>query len=294
MRSPTAWPTSRRIVGRTRSTCSACSSPIRIRSSHRSGCGAWYGYGARPRFRFVTVAYLILLGVLILTIGRGYYIQGCYPALFAAGAVAIEGAIASKRRALGAAIAAAILVAGLPMFPLSLPVLSLPAYMAYERAIGLSRPEPPDGSYHLINPMFADQLGWKTMSAMVAGAYWSLPPAQRKITAVFADRYAYAGALDYYGPHYGLPTVISPNNSVLSLGHARLQRAFRLRRRRHRLLPAAPLVRQRAPDRGLPERLSLDAGGTAADLSLHEAARTACGDVAGLQILRPLGAESFP
>ena len=56
------------------------------------------------------------------------------------------------------------------------------------------------------------------MSAMVAGAYWSLPPAQRKITAVFADRYAYAGALDYYGPRYGLPAVISPNNSYYLWG----------------------------------------------------------------------------
>ena len=92
------------------------------------------------QYRFVTVAYLILLGVLILTIGRGYYIQGCYPALFAAGAVAIERALAAKRRAPKIALAAAIVIAGLPMFPLSLPILSLPAYMAYERAIGLSRP----------------------------------------------------------------------------------------------------------------------------------------------------------
>ena len=49
--------------------------------------------------------------------------------------------------------------------------------MAYERAIGLSRPAPPDGKSHLINPMFADQLGWPAMTATVAGAYWSLPPA---------------------------------------------------------------------------------------------------------------------
>jgi hypothetical protein len=169
-------------------------------------------------YRFLAVAYLILLGMLVLTIGRGYYIQGLYPALFAAGAVAIEHAVAAKRLAYRAVIAAIVVVAGLPMFPLSLPVLNLPAYMAYERAIHLSRPEPPDGAYHLINPMFADQVGWKTMSAMVAGAYWSLPPPQRKITAVFADRYAYAGALDYYGPRYGLPTVISPNNSYYLWG----------------------------------------------------------------------------
>lgn len=171
-----------------------------------------------PAYRFLTVAYLLLLSVLILTIGRGYYIQGLYPALFAAGAVAIEAAIRRRARWLAPAILGALVVAGLPMFPLSIPILPLPAYMAYERAIGLSRPAPPDGKSHLINPMFADQLGWKTMTQTVAGAYWSLPPAQRRITAVFADRYAYAGALDYYGPRYGLPEVISPNNSYYLWG----------------------------------------------------------------------------
>ncbi len=156
--------------------------------------------------------------MLVVTIGRGYYIQGVYPALFAAGAVALERALAGKAQVWKSALVSAVFVAGLPMFPLSLPVLSLPAYMAYERAIGLSRPEPPDGRSHLINPMFADQLGWPAMTATVAGAYWSLPAAQRKITAVFADRYAYAGALDYYGPRYGLPAVISPNNSYYLWG----------------------------------------------------------------------------
>ncbi len=171
-----------------------------------------------PPYRFLAIAYLLLLGLLIATIGRGYYIQGLYPALFAAGAVAIESAISANRLRARVAIIAAAIVAGLPMFPLSLPILPLPAYMAYERAIGLSRPAPPDGKSHLINPMFADQLGWNTMTQTVAGAYWSLPAAQRKATAIFADRYAYAGALDYYGPRYGLPTVISPNNSYYLWG----------------------------------------------------------------------------
>src|SRR5579863_5313628 len=49
------------------------------------------------RYRFLCVAYLLLLGILIWTIGRGYYIQGMYPALFAAGAVAIERASAAVR-----------------------------------------------------------------------------------------------------------------------------------------------------------------------------------------------------
>jgi hypothetical protein len=171
----------------------------------------------RP-YRYLTIAYLLLLGVLIWTIGRGYYIQGLYPALFAAGAVAVEHALAAKPAALRWALLAAVVVAGLPMLPLSLPILNLPTYMAYERDIGLSRPAPPDGKSHLINPMFADQLGWPRMTQTVAAAYRSLPPAQRERTAVFADRYAYAGALDYYGPRYGLPPVISPNNNYYLWG----------------------------------------------------------------------------
>ena len=171
-----------------------------------------------PPYRFLAASYLILLGMLVLTIGRGYYVQGVYPVLFAAGAVAIEGAVSAKPRWARAAIVAVAFVAGLPMLPIAFPILSLPQYMAYERAIGLSRPAPPDGKSHLINPLYADQLGWKTMTQTVAGAYWSLPPAQRRTTAVFADRYAYAGALDYYGPRYGLPAAISPNNNYYLWG----------------------------------------------------------------------------
>lgn len=175
-------------------------------------------YCRERQYRFFAVAYFLLLAGLIMTIGRGYYIQGLYPALFAAGAVGIERALATKALGWKTAIVAAAAIAGLPMLPLSLPVLRLPAYMAYERAIGLSRPAPPDGKSHLINPMFADQIGWKSMTRTVAQAYWSLPPAQRRTTALFADRYAYAGALDYYGPRYGLPAVISPNNQYYLWG----------------------------------------------------------------------------
>ncbi len=169
-------------------------------------------------YRFLAVAYVLLLGMLVWTVGRGYYILGIYPALFAAGAVAIEGAIDAKARAARAAVLAAAVLFGLPFVPLTLPVLSLPAYMAYERAIGLSRPAPPDGKSHLINPLFADQIGWKAMVQTVASAYRALPAAQRSTTAVFADRYGYAGALDFYGPRYGLPPAISPNNSYYLWG----------------------------------------------------------------------------
>jgi len=154
----------------------------------------------------------------MVTVGRGYYLTGFYPALFAAGGVRIGEVLATKPRWMQPAVLMfAVAVAAL-MVPLTLPVLSLPAYMKYEIAIGLSRPNVADGKYHLIDPMYADQLGWEEMTKMVAGVYRSLPPGQRAGTAIFADRYAYAGAIDFYGPRYGLPPVISPNNSYYLWG----------------------------------------------------------------------------
>ncbi len=169
-------------------------------------------------YRFVAVTYVLLLAVLVFTVGRGYYIEGVYPTLFAAGSVALERAVSAGAAWLKSATLAAIVLAGALFAPLVLPVLTLPAYMRYEAAIGLSRPTPPDGRRHLINPLYADQLGWKEMTATVAGAYWSLPRAQRASTAIFADRYAYAGALDFFGPRYGLPRAISPSNSYYLWG----------------------------------------------------------------------------
>jgi hypothetical protein len=55
------------------------------------------GHGGYP-YRFLAVAYFLLFGLLIVTIGRGYYIQGVYPALFGAGAVAIENALGGQRK----------------------------------------------------------------------------------------------------------------------------------------------------------------------------------------------------
>lgn len=169
-------------------------------------------------YRFIAVAYVLLFAMLVFTIGRGYYIVGIYPALFAAGSVALERTLETRVRWMRRAALATVVVTGALFVPLALPVFSLPAYMRYEAAIGLSRPSPPNGTRHLINIVYADQLGWNSMTATVAGTYWALPRAQRAITAIFADRYAYAGAIDFYGPRYGLPRVISPNNSYYLWG----------------------------------------------------------------------------
>ncbi|MGA8535566.1 MAG: glycosyltransferase family 39 protein [Candidatus Tumulicola sp.] len=169
-------------------------------------------------YRFIPVAYFLLVALIVVTVGRGYYLEGFYPALFAAGSVATERFFLPRPRWWRPAVLGAVVAAGAAFAPLALPVLPFDAYLRYEIAIGLSRPMPPDGKHHLINPLYADQLGWKAMTQTVAHAYWSLPRERRQGTAIFADRYAYAGAIDFYGPRYGLPPVISPNNSYYLWG----------------------------------------------------------------------------
>jgi hypothetical protein len=53
------------------------------------------------------------------------------------------------------------------------------------------------------------RLGWEELTREVAGVYNNLPEEDRAIAGIYADSYARAGAIDLYGPQYGLPHAVS-------------------------------------------------------------------------------------
>jgi hypothetical protein len=61
-------------------------------------------------------------------------------------------------------------------------------------------------------------LGWEEQVATVARVYHALPDDQRREAVVVAGNYGEAGALDFYGPRYGLPEVVSPAGSYWFFG----------------------------------------------------------------------------
>ncbi len=65
---------------------------------------------------------------------------------------------------------------------------------------------------------YADQFGWEEMVATVAGAYNGLPANLRAKTAIFAQNYGQAGAIDFFGPKYGLPKAISGHQNYFFWG----------------------------------------------------------------------------
>ncbi|MGA8574390.1 MAG: glycosyltransferase family 39 protein [Candidatus Cybelea sp.] len=162
--------------------------------------------------RCVTVAYAVILLIAAALAAKGYYVVGVYATLITLGAVAIEGTAVAFRSALFALLAAVALVA----LPLSLPVLPVGDLIVYSRLLGITgrNGAPPQ----LVQPVFAEEFGWSRLARDVASVYFSLPPQVRDRTAIYADTYADAGALDFFGPRYGLPSAISSQNSYFLWG----------------------------------------------------------------------------
>jgi hypothetical protein len=65
---------------------------------------------------------------------------------------------------------------------------------------------------------YADMLGWEAQAAATARVYHSLPPADRARAVLVADNYGEAGALDFFGPRYGLPPAVAPVGSYWYFG----------------------------------------------------------------------------
>lgn len=96
-------------------------------------------------------------------------------------------------------------MASIPM----LPPAELAAFFAKApvfRQLGLMRWE--DGRDHALPQEFADMLGWEEMTMKAARAYESLDSlGKTEVTLGGGSNDGESGALDYFGPKYGLPPV---------------------------------------------------------------------------------------
>jgi len=172
---------------------------------------AWLAAGRVGRqHRALAIAYLVALVTLIVTHGRVYYLMAAYPALLAAGGVALEAWFSRPRWGwVKPAFAALVAVSGVAFAPLATPILPPETYLRYTRAIHFDQPRIEHRQSSALPQLFADRFGWPEMAATVARVYDALPPADRAKAAIFGQDYGQAGAIDFYGPRLGLPKAIS-------------------------------------------------------------------------------------
>src|SRR5260370_35951952 len=92
-------------------------------------------------YRVLAWSYLVCYGVFFALHGKNYYLAPIYPMLLAAGAVVIESAIASPRRAwLKPAIIVVLLASALDLAPVVLTVFSPEKFIAYTLTLRFKLP----------------------------------------------------------------------------------------------------------------------------------------------------------
>jgi hypothetical protein len=182
--------------------------------------GLWHYFSrAGKPHRFLGWVWVLTALAILLLSPRIYYLYPAFPLVFAAGGLAWERWLAAPRWAWArTAYAALLLAAGAIFAPITLPLLSPEHYIRYAEALHIEQPQIENKKLGALPQLFADQFGWEEMAESVARAYHALPPDVRARTAIFGQNYGEAGAIDLFGPHYGLPAAISGHQSYYLWG----------------------------------------------------------------------------
>jgi 4-amino-4-deoxy-L-arabinose transferase-like glycosyltransferase len=173
----------------------------------------------RP-YRAVGWSCAVAFVLLLLLQGKAYYAGPLYPTLFAAGAVLFERAAHGLRgEVLQVATVAVLFAFGVVVLPLGVPILPPVEMAGYARALGVTAAVRTNtGAVGELPQDYADMLGWEQQVAAVARVYHALPEAHRRRAVLVAGNYGEAGALDFFGPRYDLPGVVSPAGSYWFFG----------------------------------------------------------------------------
>ncbi len=169
------------------------------------GAGLVFAFteGGRAVRPFV-LSFLIMFAVLFVAGGKPYYLASAYPAVLAAGGIALEHRL-ERRAAARRALVAALSSSGFGLGLFTLPALPL---RTVDRAIGslLGWAVPPMALTHDMHGMY----GWEDHAATIDRVYRSLPPNERAQASVVAGTYSQAAALNVLRAE-AVPRAVSGN-----------------------------------------------------------------------------------
>ena len=161
------------------------------------------------RYRPLGWMFVVPFALFLVTQGRGYYLAPAYPMLVAAGVVVLERwlvSLSAARARLAQGVTwGALAVGGAMSVTLALPIVPINS-----------------GLWNLtsdINEGFVEQIGWQDLTETVAGIYAKLPAEDKPQAGILTGNYGEAGAINLYGPAYGLPKAISGINTYWLRGY---------------------------------------------------------------------------
>ena len=153
--------------------------------------------------------YVTTFLLLVVSRGRSYYVAPAYAMLLAAGAVWLESWLRSRTPAVRR---------------IAVGVVCVFVLLGAAAGVALVKPVAPINSalWNITAEMgdtLREMVGWPDMAAQVAKIYATILEDEKPRTVILAGNYGEAGALDLYGPEYGLPRVISGGNSLWARGY---------------------------------------------------------------------------
>lgn len=172
-------------------------------------------------FRALGWGFVALFALMVVFRAKVYYILPFYPILLASGGAQVETWLESRRalRVLARpAFVFVLLAGGALLLPFGLPLLPVETFIRYQRFVGLEPPRTEKLKLAELPQVYADMFGWEEMTRVVAGVYDSLPTEERGRCAIFARNYGEAGAIDFFGPRYGLPKSIAGHQNYFLWG----------------------------------------------------------------------------
>src|SRR5271157_824218 len=174
--------------------------------------GLWYLFATKEgeQRRMLGWMYVIPLAALFAARGRDYYLAPAYPMLLAAGAVWGEKWVSTLTAPAAGRVRRVVwqtfAVGGLIAAALTLPIAPLGSawWRVADGANG--------GNFNM-------EVGWPELAATVANIRATLPAEDQAALGVLAGDEGGTGAINLYGPAYGLPTAISGMNSNWMRGY---------------------------------------------------------------------------
>ncbi|MCP4153208.1 MAG: glycosyltransferase family 39 protein [bacterium] len=171
--------------------------------------------GKEQSYRSLGIMLAVFFAVYLAHTPKVYYVFPVMVLAMAAGAVAWERV---ARRFGGKKLQIAILVlmilSGTVLMPLAVPILPIGDLIPYSRAIGLLQEVKMQRNENENIPVyFVSRFGWKELVKEVARVYDTLPQQERKACMIYGSWYGIAGAVNFYGPEYGLPNAVSSRNN---------------------------------------------------------------------------------
>jgi 4-amino-4-deoxy-L-arabinose transferase-like glycosyltransferase len=182
-----------------------------------AGIVAPFSLSSLKRLRFVSIAFVVTLGLTIIQHGKDYYTAAAYPSMFVLGAIAFEKLVRAawpRWIYLGSAVAVSAIAA-----PAALPILPPGILADYLVRLHLM-PQQQERSFAgtQLPQVFADQFGWHDLGQEVGAAWGQIPPELRAATGIKVENYGEAAALDIYGVPYHLPPALSGHNQYFLWG----------------------------------------------------------------------------